>query len=567
DENGMLKDLNNISVPVEEKGKADSTADVKNFFSLPYSRPVDGRTQSVRDCTICKKRSTGGFTMADYLAWAAQHNFISMLPNDAKAQKDLKDAALKSQSTLNGHVHAQDPSERVIPYSNEAFKSAAIQWLVETDQHPAFHTMINLASRAKNGIKIPHWKATQCEILRLFSQYLIDLKQHLNVTSNVDGYFAVTAHWIEEKSPNEWSLKGALIGPNITMMGELAKHIHTNHRVEYDGGSQRIGCLAHIVNLATQAVIATQSKSPHYNPHKPDDHMPDTSADTRDKVGLVRAISVKVCWSSTYMMLNRAYSLRLHIKQFLLEISRVEKNVAKAAKLLSLRPSEDEWKCVKVFQQILAVFYDAIQAGLDKIAEYYDKTGDNDAYVFSILLEPSKCMYHFDKHWSDTLCNEVLKLSKNIVSSNKRRYSAALAALSTDNNDDGPIPPITTARTCGPTEALEPWEKEYQKYLELDEDIPEGMSTVKCERAFSSAGITITKHRNRLKGDIVEALQALKCAYRRDLFFHDIGPSALTEEDAERDEEIPEGVEGSVNEKDTVVSIELELDSDAEEEG
>ncbi|KDQ48915.1 hypothetical protein JAAARDRAFT_144238 [Jaapia argillacea MUCL 33604] len=414
--------------------------------------------------------------------------------------------------------------------------------------------------------------------------------------------------------------------------------------------------------------------------------MPDTSADTRDKVGLVRAISVKersssqrkerfhviqaaagilskdmkalvvdmkVCWSSTYMMLNRAYSLRLHIKQFLLEISRVEKNVAKAAKLLSLRPSEDEWKCVKVFQQILAIadqaqqlfssethpalhlglpaledlhaswttfqaklgpnsrFYDAIQAGLDKIAEYYDKTGDNDAYVFSILLEPSKCMYHFDKHWSDTLCNEVLKLSKNIKrfervnvsgavaatikKANKRRYSAALAALSTDNNDDGPIPPITTARTCGPTEALEPWEKEYQKYLELDEDIPEGMSTVKwwglnahrfptwasltcdylaimatsvsSERAFSSAGITITKHRNRLKGDIVEALQALKCAYRRDLFFHDIGPSALTEEDAERDEEIPEGVEGSVNEKDTVVSIELELDSDAEEEG
>lgn len=30
--------------------------------------------------------------------------------------------------------------------------------------------------------------------------------------SNTDGYFAVTAHWIEEKLPNDWSLEGALIG-------------------------------------------------------------------------------------------------------------------------------------------------------------------------------------------------------------------------------------------------------------------------------------------------------------------------------------------------------------------
>ncbi|KDQ50976.1 hypothetical protein JAAARDRAFT_104503, partial [Jaapia argillacea MUCL 33604] len=35
-------------------------------------------------------------------------------------------------------------------------------------------------------------------------------------------------------------------------------------------------------------------------------------------------------------------------------------------------------------------------------------------------------------------------------------------------------------------------------------------TSVSSERAFSSAGITITKRRNRLKGDIVEALQALK---------------------------------------------------------
>ncbi|KAJ6530124.1 hypothetical protein B0H19DRAFT_967854 [Mycena capillaripes] len=36
---------------------------------------------------------------------------------------------------------------------------------------------------------------------------------------------------------------------------------------------------------------------------------------------------------------------------------------------------------------------------------------------------------------------------------------------------------------------------------------------------FSAAGITISKGRNRLKGDIVEALQFLKCLIRRDLLF------------------------------------------------
>ncbi|EPQ59871.1 hypothetical protein GLOTRDRAFT_23951, partial [Gloeophyllum trabeum ATCC 11539] len=35
-------------------------------------------------------------------------------------------------------------------------------------------------------------------------------------------------------------------------------------------------------------------------------------------------------------------------------------------------------------------------------------------------------------------------------------------------------------------------------------------TSVSSERTFSSAGITITKHRNRLKGDIVEAFQVLK---------------------------------------------------------
>lgn len=44
-------------------------------------------------------------------------------------------------------------------------------------------------------------------------------------------------------------------------------------------------------------------------------------------------------------------------------------------------------------------------------------------------------------------------------------------------------------------------------------------SSVSSERAFSSAGMTITKRCNRLTHDIVEALQILKAAIREDLLF------------------------------------------------
>jgi hypothetical protein len=56
-------------------------------------------------------------------------------------------------------------------------------------------------------------------------------------------------------------------------------------------------------------------------------------------------------------------------------------------------------------------------------------------------------------------------------------------------------------------------------------------SSVSSERAFSQGGITISKRRNRLKGDIVEALQCIKCAIRHDLLFREAGPSSLGEDE------------------------------------
>lgn len=54
-------------------------------------------------------------------------------------------------------------------------------------------------------------------------------------------------------------------------------------------------------------------------------------------------------------------------------------------------------------------------------------------------------------------------------------------------------------------------------------------SSVSSERAFSQGGITVSKRRSRLKGDVVEALQVYKCSLRNDLIFQEPGPSSTTE--------------------------------------
>ena len=55
-------------------------------------------------------------------------------------------------------------------------------------------------------------------------------------------------------------------------------------------------------------------------------------------------------------------------------------------------------------------------------------------------------------------------------------------------------------------------------------------SSVSSEQAFSSAGITISKQRNRLDSDIVEALQCLKALLGQDIALKFIPCSVADEE-------------------------------------
>jgi hypothetical protein len=117
---------------------------------------------------------------------------------------------------------------------------------IQALEHPKFKELIDVASRATNGVNIPGRKATRAEIMHMFKAHLTKLKAQLNVilymcilsfhnsflvvlqgptvegevsltcdawqAGNTDGYFSVTAHWIEEPMATKWELKSALIG-------------------------------------------------------------------------------------------------------------------------------------------------------------------------------------------------------------------------------------------------------------------------------------------------------------------------------------------------------------------
>jgi hypothetical protein len=91
-------------------------------------------------------------------------------------------------------------------------------------------------------------------------------------------------------------------------------------------------------------------------------------------------------------------------------------------------------------------------------------------------------------------------------------------------------------------------------------------SSVSSERAFSQGGITISKHRNRLKGDIVEALQCVKCSLRHDLLFRDPAPSSLLEATLDEDGSGEEGEEEPEGDKDSKGWDDLLIDSDEDDD-
>ncbi|KJA18309.1 hypothetical protein HYPSUDRAFT_69968 [Hypholoma sublateritium FD-334 SS-4] len=330
-----------------------------------------------------------------------------------------------------------------------------------------------------------------------------------------------------------------------------------------------------------------------------------------EKALLQLLIDMKVRWSSTYIMLCRAESRMESVNRFVSDMSKKEKNLDKKKKIDAMELSEEEWTRVGLFCNLLgyaddaqqafsadklptlynalpaiekmysswekalnkekyAAFVPALQEGMSKLNEYYEKTAASDAHIMAMLLHPEQKLGYFKKNWEASLVEKVKELalnkleerykhihasgtSSNVASSAsqnsrrvKKRSGVSRRVMDTDSEDEDEVDPLS--------DPSKPWLAEFNRYLMVVESIPKDMnivewwglnahrypvwaslardylavmaSSVSSERAFSSAGITISKRRNRLKGDIVEALQCLKCMYHEDLIFRDVVTTA-----------------------------------------
>ncbi|OJA10009.1 hypothetical protein AZE42_13011, partial [Rhizopogon vesiculosus] len=171
DADGFLQDIEVMDINKSSKLRREQRSrDIDALFSAPYLK--DGK--KYRDCHACSKshkcavsfvnevttlrRHQEAAHRGDYLKWAKNNDFISMLPKDAKQRREQ--AAADQQPSISGYLKPRAPNEHVMPYTDELFREAAIKWLIETDQpidaleHPAFKNMIDIAARTTNGIKL-----------------------------------------------------------------------------------------------------------------------------------------------------------------------------------------------------------------------------------------------------------------------------------------------------------------------------------------------------------------------------------------------------------------------------
>lgn len=99
------------------------------------------------------------------------------------------------------------------------------------------------------------------------------------------------------------------------------------------------------------------------------------------------------------------------------------------------------------------------------------------------------------------------------------------------------------------------------------------VSSVSSERVFSGGGITISKHSSRLKGDVIEVFQVLKCAIRTDLLVRPPMPSPSVEEmlmaDDQEEEELAQETDTYLKKRfmnEDNIDLNIILDSGDEDE-
>ncbi|KAH8979013.1 hypothetical protein EDB86DRAFT_2815222, partial [Lactarius hatsudake] len=123
-----------------------------------------------------------------YRKWCDSNKFDSMLPEDSKKRKRVEKDRTGCQSLVIDHFGPEDRTMRPIPFSEKAFQTATLEWVIETNQpiqafkNAGFKKMLDIASRANCTIRLPLPKQSRRQIIKMFKQQLCSLRGRLNMT-------------------------------------------------------------------------------------------------------------------------------------------------------------------------------------------------------------------------------------------------------------------------------------------------------------------------------------------------------------------------------------------------
>ncbi|KAF5355385.1 hypothetical protein D9757_014616 [Collybiopsis confluens] len=342
------------------------------------------------------------------------------------------------------------------------------------------------------------------------------------------------------------------------------------------------------------------------------------------KLPLMTILDMKVQWSSTFNMMFRSYMLREAIDIFILKLISTETSAFKKSKLKQLRMNDSDWESLSEFASLLefaddaqqafssdqypslylaipaletlharwsecrddmvyAAYKPALTASLDVVQKYYDKTANNDAYIYAMLLNPASKLSYFKENWDVELLSDVRSLVENMFKDyytkvNNKTPSMPKMKMSqkTGRLFESKLGRSSSSISASSTQPIEAWCADYDKYVTVGpEEGPKDMSivtwwaihsqrlgpvwtifaldslaimasSVSSERCFSSGGLVITKLRNRLRGDITEALQVIKSTLRDEVQFKEAGPSLAMETEIEEEVEVEESLMANV---------------------
>ncbi|KAF9031028.1 hypothetical protein BJ165DRAFT_870717 [Panaeolus papilionaceus] len=153
-----------------------------------------------------------------------------------------------------------------------------------------------------------------------------------------------------------------------------------------------------------------------------------------------------------------------------------------------------------------AAFGPAIDAAMEKIDEYYNRTAASSAHIVCMALDPEKKFTHFEKSWGYSLTEEVKETVKTKFI---ERYNQLHCKPLPSHVSSGSSPPLisnSTSRSASvsvpkprlgkrrvnisnlsddesapdssSSASAEPWRSEWDSYLTTREIIPDGMGIV-----------------------------------------------------------------------------------------